>query len=159
MGKALALSVAVGENGAIGKGGGLPWDYPEDRAHFDAITRGHVVIMGRRTWEETGEPLPHRDNVVVTRSGAEEFPGATVVRSLAEAVRYAQAKDDEPFVIGGVRLFEEAMPLVTRVYITRIPESPAGDAFFAFDARGFRLAHERTGERGARYQVWERAPA
>jgi dihydrofolate reductase len=158
MQRALALSVAVGENGVIGKAGGLPWDYPEDRAHFDAITRGHVVIMGRRTWEETGKPLESRDNVVVTRS-AGDFPGATVVRTLAEAVAYAQARDAEPFVIGGVRLFEESMPLVTRVYITRIPESPAGDTFFTFDARGFRLDRERTGERGARYQVWDRDPA
>lgn len=158
MGKALALSVAVGDNGAIGKDGGLPWDYPEDRAHFDAITRGHVVIMGRRTWEEAGKPLEGRDNVVVTRS-ADDFAGATVVRTLAEAIAYAQARDAEPFVIGGVRLFQEAMPLVTRVYITRIPESPPADAFFVFDDSGFRLDRERTGERGARYQVWEREHA
>ncbi len=154
----LALSVAVGENGVIGKGGGLPWDYPEDRAHFDAITRGHVVIMGRRTWEETGNPLPGRDNVVVTRSDA-SFPGATVARSLADAIEYAQARDGEPFVIGGVGLFEAAMPLVTRVYITRIPESPAGDTRFVFDARGFRLDRERIGEGGARYQIWQRDSA
>jgi dihydrofolate reductase len=158
MRSSLSLIVAVADNDVIGVAGGLPWDYPEDRAYFDETTRGHVVIMGRRTWEETRAPLPGRDNVVVSRTLG-EAPGAVVLPSLGDALAYAAPRDPAPFVIGGVRLFEEAMPEVTRVYITRIPESPAGDTRFAFDSAPFRLVSERLGDGGARFQVWERLHA
>lgn len=155
--KPLAIIVAVAKNGVIGRSGGLPWDYPEDRAHFHATTRGHVVIMGRRTWDETGAALPERINVVVSRTmRGEDAPGAVVVPTLDAALEYAWARDEQPFVIGGSRLFEEAMPRVTKAYVTEVPLAPEGDAFFSFDARAFAVADERTSDSGLRFVVYER---
>lgn len=151
----LSLIFAVGRNGAIGRGGGLPWDYPEDRKHFASTTRGHAVIMGRRTFDEVGEPLSERTNIVVSRTFAER-PGVLVVHSLTEALRVAYAEDPSPFLIGGVRLFTEALPLATRVYVTEIPESPSADTFFHFDGAGFRVADERTTSSGLRFVTYER---
>jgi dihydrofolate reductase len=157
-GRKLAIIVAIGQNGVIGRQGGLPWDLPEDRAHFHATTRGHVVIMGRRTWEETGAALPERTNVVVSSTLApKDAVGAVLVASLDEALAFAWARDDEPFVIGGARLFDEAMPRVTKAYVTEVPLAPEGDAFFRFDARAFRVAEERRGAQGLRFLVYERA--
>ena len=100
-GPKLAIIVAIGRNGVIGRRGGLPWDLPEDRAHFHATTRGHVVIMGRRTWEETGVALPERTNVVVSSALAtHDAPNATIVSSLNEALAFAwlaqQTVDGKP---------------------------------------------------------------
>lgn len=154
----LAIIVAIGRNGVIGRRGGLPWDLPEDRAHFHAKTRGHVVIMGRRTWEETGAALPERINVVVSSTlSAKDAPGAVIVPSLDDALAYAWSRDDEPFVIGGARLFDEAMPRVTKAYVTEVPLAPDGDAFFRFDAHAFRVVEEKRGANGLRFLTYERA--
>jgi dihydrofolate reductase len=151
----LALIFAIAENGVIGKGGKLPWNYPEDAAFFLATTRGHAVIMGRRTWEERGVALPERTNIVVSRSfeAPAGKPEVRVARSLDAALAIAWAVDDEPFVIGGVRLFEEAMPRATRLYVTEIPGMPEGDTAFVFDRAGFRVERERVSERGLRFVV------
>jgi dihydrofolate reductase len=142
----LSLIVAIARNGVIGQAGGLPWNYPEDRRHFEATTSGHAVLMGRRTWEETGRALEGRHNIVVSRRL--EVP-AEVRRAstLQEGLEIAWGLDPEPFVIGGVRLFEEAMPRVTRAFVSEIPEAPEGDTFFRFDPRGFRLESERVAGR------------
>lgn len=152
---ALALIAAVGRNGAIGRAGRVPWDYPEDRAHFARVTHGHAVVMGRRTWEETRGPLPDRQNIVISRTLG-EVEGARLARDLTEALQLAWSLDEEPFVIGGTRLFEESMPRVTRALITWIPEAPEADAFFHFDAAGFHLMGEQAGARGERYSEYER---
>jgi dihydrofolate reductase len=151
----LCLIFAVARNGAIGLNGKLPWHYPEDRKHFMETTRGHAVIMGRRTFEEVGEPLPDRRNIVV--SGTFELRhGVVVVSSLEEALAVAFSEDDSPFVIGGVKLFTEALPLATRVYVTEIPESPQADTFFHFDGAGFHVAEVRTTSSGLRFVTYER---
>jgi dihydrofolate reductase len=151
----LSLIFAVGRNGAIGLNGGLPWNYPEDRKHFMNTTRGHAIIMGRRTFSEVGEPLPDRRNIVV--SGTFELrPGVVVVSSLSEALAVAYSEDPSPFVIGGVKLFTEALPLATRVYVTEIPESPPADTFFHFDGAGFHVAEVRTTSSGLRFVTYER---
>lgn len=151
----LALIVAVGQNGAIGRRGGLPWDWPEDRAHFEARTAGHSVLMGRRTFDETGEPLPGRRTLVVS-SSLTPRPGVEVVPSLAEGLRQARRTDPEPFVLGGVRLFEEALPQVTRIYLTEIPESPDADTFFTFSRAPFVVTDERITPSGLRFVTLER---
>lgn len=138
----LALIFAVAENGVIGKDGGIPWSFPEDRAHFERTTAGHVVIMGRRTWEETGAALPGRTNIVVSRTMPPQV-GAVVVPTLDAALEHAWRIDDEPFVIGGVRLFEEAMPRATRLYVTEIALRPEGDTVLHFDRTRFRVVSER----------------
>jgi dihydrofolate reductase len=153
---ALAMIVAIAKNGVIGKAGRLPWSYPEDREHFRNTTYGHAVIMGRRTFEETGEPLPDRHNIVVSRSA--DFPaGVRRASSLEQALDIAWSHDPVPFVIGGAGLFRAALPRITRAFVTEIPESPDGDTFFELDPSGFRLVSERTGEKGERYLEYVRA--
>jgi dihydrofolate reductase len=144
----LALVVAIAKNGVIGRGGRLPWEYPEDRAHFLALTKGRAVIMGRRTFEETGHPLPDRFNVVVSRSLGPR-PDVRTAETLSRAIELAREADPEPFVIGGTRLFEEAWPLVTHAYLTEIPDEPEGDTFLRLDRSAFSVASRREGDRGA----------
>lgn len=151
----LSLIFAVGRNGAIGRDGGLPWSYPEDRKHFADMTRGHAVIMGRRTFDEVGQPLPDRRNIVVSGT-FEPRHGVVVVSSLEEALAVAYSGDPSPFVIGGVRLFTEALPLATHVYVTEVPESPEADTFFHFDRSGFQVVEERTTSSGLRFVTYAR---
>jgi len=160
------MILALGDNGALGRAGGLPWDYPEDRAHFERTTDGHAVIMGRRTWEEEARPLPGRASVVVSAAfeppadAPRAGPGSvTAARTLDEAIRIARASDPEPFVIGGARLFAEALPKATRIYLTEIPEAPEADVFFPLDRRPFEVVSSRVGDRGARFLVLERRSA
>ncbi len=143
----LAIVVAIAENGVIGLRGGLPWNHPEDRAHFLELTEGHAVIMGRRTFEETNRPLEGRRNIVVSRtlSGVE---GIEVTTTLADAISLARTSDPEPFVIGGVQIFEEALRWTTTIWLTEIPGSPTGDVFFHLDRTGFVVRSKRTGEGG-----------
>jgi dihydrofolate reductase len=157
----LSLILAVGLNGAIGRRGGLPWSWPEDARYFDDTTRGHAVIMGRRTWEERGEPLADRHNVVVS-SRFVPPPGVFVARTLDEALAKATSVDASPFVIGGARLFEEALPRADRVHVTTIPEAPDdADTFFQLDRAPFRVVSSRRTRSGLLFEVLDRinAPA
>jgi dihydrofolate reductase len=146
---------ALGRNDALGRGGALPWSYPEDATYFDVVTRGHAVIMGRRTWDERGKPLPDRHNIVVSRTLG-DAKGAHVVPRLEDALAVARALDETPFVIGGAVLFEAAMPKVTRVYLTRIPESPEADTFLHFDPSPFEVISSRKTESGLEFSVLQR---
>jgi dihydrofolate reductase len=146
----LAMILALAENDALGCEGTLPWDWPEDRAHFERETRGHTVIMGRRTYEETGAPLADRRTIVVSRTMAPRSD-VEVVPSLTHAIKIARAFDDEPFVLGGVGVFEEALPYVTRVLLTRLPIAPRADVFYRPDLSAFEVTRERVGRSGARF--------
>lgn len=127
----VSLIVAVSSNGAIGRDGGLPWYLPADLKHFKRTTMGHHLIIGRRTWEEVGKPLPGRTMVVVTRSRRFAPEGAHVVRSVEEALEVA-AGDDEPFIGGGSQIYRMALArdLVDRIYLTRIHADVEGDTVF-----------------------------
>ena len=125
----LALIVAYSKNRAIGKDNQLPWRLPSDLAHFKRQTSGHPIIMGRKTWESIGRPLPNRHNIVVTRRGEGDFTGATVVPSIEAAVA-AVTDTDTAYVIGGAQLYEQALPLVERIIATEIDIHIDGDAFF-----------------------------
>lgn len=124
-----SLIVARAANGIIGRDNGMPWHLPADLAHFKRTTMGRPVIMGRRTWESIGRPLPGRRNVVVTRRAGYQAAGAQVVGSLEAAWR-AVADSDEVFVIGGGELYAQALPLADRVYLTEIGETIEGDTRF-----------------------------
>ncbi len=126
----VSLIVAVSDNGVIGRDGGLPWHLPRDLKHFKATTMGHHLIIGRRTWDEVGKPLPGRTMVVVTRSLRFEAAGATVVHSLEEALEVSK-KDEEPFVGGGAYIYRMALvrDLVDRLYLTRVHAEVEGDTF------------------------------
>lgn len=125
----LSLIVAMARNRAIGRAGGLPWRLPADLRHFRRLTLGKPVIMGRRTHESIGRPLPDRHNVVVTRKPGYRAVGCTVVDSLAAALSAAGAAG-EVMVIGGAALYQEAIPQATRIYLTEVQAEPAGDVFF-----------------------------
>ena len=130
----VALIAAVAQNGVIGAGNRLPWQLPEDLRQFRALTTGHSIIMGRKTWQSIGRPLPDRQNIVVTRQRDFTAPGAHVAASLQDAL--ATATLPEPvFVIGGEALYREALPLAQDLYLTEIHRDYAGDARFPEFAR------------------------
>ena len=127
----LALVVAMAKGRVIGKDGGLPWHIPEDLRHFRRVTMGHAILMGRKTWDSIGRPLPGRRNIVITRNRELQLEGAEVVHSLEEAVALARdGGDSEPRVIGGASLYEAALPLATRIYLTEVDMEVEGDTFF-----------------------------
>ena len=136
----LSLIAAVARNGAIGRDNDLLWKEPADQKHFAATTRGHAVIMGRRTWESLPprfRPLPGRRNIVVTRNAAFQAAGAEIVDSLEAALQRAH---DEPqvFVIGGVQLFAQALSWVDELVLTEIDADLDGDVHFpAWDRQAF----------------------
>lgn len=134
-GPALSLVVAVGENGAIGKDGTMPWRLSTDLKHFRQVTLGKPVIMGRRTYESLGRCLDQRLNVVVTRNRDFKVPGGLVVHSLQDALDVARAEAavtgaDEIAVIGGEALFEACLPIADRIYLTEVHASPEADTWF-----------------------------
>ena len=140
----VSLIVAVSSNGVIGRDGGLPWHLPADLKHFKRTTMGHHLIIGRRTWEEVGKPLPGRTMVVVTRSRRFVPEGAQVARSVEQALEIA-AEDAEPFIGGGSQIYRIALAsdLVDRIYLTRIHAEVEGDTFFPdFDPDEWELASE-----------------
>jgi dihydrofolate reductase len=128
----LALIVAVAANDVIGRDNRLPWHLPEDLRYFKRMTLGKPVLMGRKTWESIGHPLPGRPNLVVSTRPGWTAPGALVAPSLTEALRLAEplAGDGEIMVIGGARLFTEALPLARRLYLTEVHGHFDGDVFF-----------------------------
>ena len=127
----LALIAAVAENGAIGKDNQLLWHLPADLQHFKRLTTGHTVVMGRKTFESIGKPLPNRTNVVVTRQPDYRAEGCKVVHSLEEAINEQQSTMHEQlFIIGGAELYEQALPLADKLYLTEVKASPDGDVFF-----------------------------
>ena len=126
----LSIIVAADERGGIGRDGGLPWRLPEDLKRFKALTLGHPVIMGRKTYESIGRPLPGRRNIVVTRNAAYQTDGCEVAASLAAALAACQGGSDEIFVIGGAQIYAEALPLAQRLYLTEIRRAFEGDARF-----------------------------
>jgi dihydrofolate reductase len=142
--KPLALVVAVGDNGAIGKDGKIPWRIPEDLKHFKNVTMGHAIIMGRKTWDEVKRPLPGRRNLVVSRQTDLVLEGAEVFGSVEAAIDAARATDAEPHVIGGSAIYEVALPLATRIHLTEVHRDVVGDTFFPpFDRSAWREVDRR----------------
>lgn len=125
----LSLIVAVAHNNVIGINNTLPWHLPEDLKHFRALTTGHHIIMGRKTYESLGRLLPGRTTVIVTRNKDYKLEGALVAHSLEAAVDLC-LNDDEAFVIGGAELYQDGLKLANQLYITEVDLEVTGDAFF-----------------------------
>ena len=141
----LVLVVARARNGVIGDGGALPWHLPADLRRFQRMTVGKPVIMGRKTFESIGKPLPGRQNIVLTRNGGWHAEGVTVVANLAEAIAAAglarQTRADTIMVMGGAQIYAEALPSATRIEVTEIDAEPEGDTVLpAFDMVRWREA-------------------
>ena len=125
----ISLIVAMTKNRTIGINNTLPWRCPEDLKHFKALTMGHHMIMGRKTFDSIGKPLPGRTTVVVTRNPLLKIEGCIVTHSLDEAIA-ACAGDNEIFIVGGAELYSQALPLAKKLYVTEIQEEIEGDAHF-----------------------------
>lgn len=159
----VSLIAAVAANRTIGKDGQLPWHLPADLRHFRRLTWGHAVIMGRRTFESMGKPLPGRTNIVVSRSGF-SHPGVQVASSVEEALALV-AGDEEVFVAGGAGIYRAALPLADRLYLTEIDRDFEGDTCFpSFDRSAWRVvesAEQPPTDRVPfvlRFRTYERSP-
>jgi len=164
----LAIIVAAARNGVIGNNNQLPWHLPQDLKYFKSITLGKPVIMGRKTYESIGRPLPGRANIVVTRSGDYQADGVVVVNSLEQALVAARkvldssaASATEAMIIGGAEIYRSALLLVDRIYLTRVDVEVEGDAFFpALPDTGWQLISTVAGEAQAalahQFLVYER---
>ena len=127
----ISLVVAAARNSVIGRGSEIPWRLPDDQRFFRKLTTGHVIVMGRKTFDSIGKPLPKRTNLVVSRGDLSAIDGIHGFRCLADAESWARdAKTDEFFVIGGESIYREAMERADRIYLTRVEAEPEGDVFF-----------------------------
>lgn len=125
----VALVVAMGSNRVIGRDNTLPWHMPADLRHFRAVTLGKPVVMGRKTHESIGRPLPDRTNIVISRRAGYEAPGCIVLSSLEAAFERCR-NSSEVMVIGGASVYRHAMPHAQRIYLTQIHQDFEGDSFF-----------------------------
>lgn len=125
----ISIIVAVAKGGAIGKEGKIPWKIPGEQRQFKELTTGHVVIMGRTSYEEIGHPLPERTNIVVSKTKVFSGENLHTVKSLKEAIE--RAGQEEIFIAGGAEIFQEALPLADKIYMTYVDmEVPDADRFF-----------------------------
>ena len=132
---AVAIIAAVAANGVIGNANGIPWRLPSDFAHFKRMTVGKPLIMGRKTFESIGRPLPGRTNIVVTRQEGYQPDGVIVISSLEAALEHAQTiaatdRANEVMIGGGAEIYAQALPIADRLYITHVGATPDGDAHF-----------------------------
>lgn len=154
----ISLIAALGTNRAIGKDNDLIWKLPGDLPRFKALTLGHPVIMGRKTWESLPanfRPLPGRTNIVVTRDAAYNAPGAILAQSFPEALSLARDAEgaEEIFAIGGQQVYECALPFASRLYLTLVDDAQEGDAYFPSYEDQFQreVAREEHEHEGIRY--------
>lgn len=123
-----SIIVAIAKNHAIGKDNKLLWHLPNDLKHFKDVTSGHTVIMGRKTFESVGKPLPRRRNIVITRQHI-SIEGCEVVQSIEDALALC-ADEEEVFIVGGAEIYRQALHLTDRVYLTIVNQEFDGDTFF-----------------------------
>ena len=146
----ISIIVAIAENGVIGDKNALLWNIKEDMRHFRTTTMGHPVVMGRKTFESIGRPLPKRTNVVITR-GDGEFEGCLVAHSIEEAVKMF-SPDEEVFIIGGAQIYKQALPLADKLYLTVVHRNYEGDTSFPeIDYSEWREVAREEFERGEEY--------
>ncbi len=126
----ISAIVAMASNRVIGSRGDIPWKIPGEQKMFKEITLGHTVIMGRKTYESIGRPLPGRTNIVITRRSDYPADGCTVVHDLQSALRSCPPGETEAFICGGGQLYQEAMPATDRIYLTVLPREVDGDTYF-----------------------------
>jgi dihydrofolate reductase len=157
----LSLIVAMSKNQIIGRNGGLPWRLRSDLIRFKKITMGHTLIMGRKTFESIGRVLPGRRTIVVSRT-LTSVVGVDTAESLAEALAMSQS-DTEPFVVGGGEIYQQALPMADRLYLTRVHAVIDGDTRFPeIDLGRFQLRHQEefpsseNDEFPHSLEIWER---
>ena len=161
----VSFLVAMARNRVIGRDNRIPWHLPHDLKRFKALTMGHHIVMGRRTWDSINRLLPGRTTVIITRNPAFEVPGAKIARSIEDALR-ACADDPEIFVIGGEQIFRAALPYAQRLYLSAIDADVEGDTYMPeIDMREWQLTHEEVHPQEDanalpwRFQIFDRRPA
>ena len=160
----ITLIAAMAENRVIGRAGTLPWRLPDDQRFFRRLTTGHPVVMGRKTFESIGKPLPNRSNLVVSRRDFSRCPGIHGFAKLSQAEAWVRGQGfEELFVIGGEALYREAMQRAERIYLTRVEAEPEGDAFFPeIDESRWHCVEQKAHPADERhshdfsFEVWER---
>ena len=142
----ISVIAAMSENRVIGRDGALPWHLPADLARFKSITTGHAVIMGRKTFESVGKPLPNRRTIVITRNNDYQCAGVFIAHSLDEALDHA-AREDEIFILGGEAVYRIALPRADRLYLTIVHATIEGDTYFPrFDFDDWKLVEDERHE-------------
>lgn len=126
----ISIAVAVGENYAIGKNNQLLWHMPADLKFFKQTTSGHTVIMGRKTFDSVGRPLPNRRNIVITRDATLKIDGVEVVNSLDEALSISKDEEKDVFIVGGAEIYRQALPKTNTLFLTTIHHNFEADTFF-----------------------------
>lgn len=153
---AVILVAAVGSNGVIGVDDGLPWRIPDDLRRFKQLTLGHTLLMGRKTYDSIGRPLPGRRTVVITRQRDWSTDGVEVAHSLTAALGLADGND--VYVAGGGEIYRQALPLADRLELTEVDQAPDGDVTFpAFD-RGEWVESARDDRDGFSFVSYTRSP-
>ena len=163
----ISLIAAVGKKRELGFGNKLPWNLPDDLKRFREFTRGHAVIMGRKTYESIGHALPDRKNIVITRNTGYAAPGVTVIGSIEDAIKEAKKDASDPgaeiFVIGGGEIYKLALPYADKMYLTYVDADVPADAYFPeFDEHEWRavesVPHEADDKHPYRfvYKVYEK---
>ena len=158
----ISIIAAAAENGTIGLNGAIPWDIPQDRKYFRMITTGGIVVMGRKTYESIGFPLPERFNIIISRK--DSFSGENIcsAASIKESLEIiSEISDKYPkgiFICGGGQLYKEFLPLAERIYLTEIYENYEGDTFFPeFDKDIFKLtSRKKHPEKGFDFCVYDK---
>ena len=155
----ISLIAAMSSNRVIGNRGAIPWKIPGEQQMFKQITLGHTVIMGRKTYETLGRPLPGRTNIVITRQSDYRAPGCTIAHDLASALNACPAGESEAFIGGGGQLYHEALPLADRIYLTVIPGEMPGDTYFPeIPTTEFKIMKSQTmeGSRPYHFSIYKR---
>lgn len=161
----LSQIVAIGENFAIGKDNKLLWHFPEDLKYFKTHTSGKIMIMGRKTYDSLGKPLPKRYHIVISRQiQNSEYPNVHFVTTIQEAITFAKTKigeyPDEVMVVGGAEIYKQTREFCDLLYVTRIPGQYEGDTFYPANfTEGFSLKNRQLSEAhpGLAYEVWQKS--
>jgi dihydrofolate reductase len=155
----ISLIAAMAANRVIGRQGIIPWKIPGEQKIFQKITLGHAVIMGRKTFESLAQPLPGRTNIIVTRQTDYRASGCVVVHDLSSAIQCCPEDEEEAFVCGGGQLYDQALPLADRIYLTVILREILGDTYFPdIPSAEFRIKESKTieGVEPYRFYIYER---
>ena len=141
----ISIIVAIAHNNVIGANNRLLWHIPEDLKRFKALTTNHTVIMGRKTYQSIGRPLPNRKNIVISRNVSFKAEGCEVLASLEQALQRC-GNEDEVFIMGGGEIYRQALPKANRLYLTKIEQTYMGDTFFPeFNQHDWRMVQEHKG--------------
>ena len=149
----IIIIVAIAKNHVIGRDGQLPWHLPSDLQHFKKTTMGCPLIMGRKTFDSIGKPLPGRDNIVLTRDKALQIPGCIVMNSVQDAIKYCQDQE-KAFIIGGGDIFKLALPHTDTLIVTALERAVEGDVYFdPIDPDQFKEVHSQASDEEEPYRI------